>query len=172
LPVTVSAQEAALATDEPRRMALVTFEDLTALERAVGTRVAQSEWIAVTQPMIDEFADVTGDHQWIHVDVDRAARESPYRTTIAHGFLTLSLLSRLIGSSIALPSRRLSLNYGFERVRFIAPVPVDSEIRATFSVDHFKPTDTGAQVGWGVEVERRGSDKPVLAAVWLSRIIA
>ncbi len=170
--VAASAQGRALTADEPRRMALVTFEDLPALERAVGTRVAQSDWIAITQPMIDEFADVTGDHQWIHVDVDRAARESPYKTTIAHGFLTLSLLSRLIGSSIALPSRRLSLNYGFERVRFIAPVPVDSEIRATFSVDHFKPTDTGAQVGWGVEVERRGSDKPVLAAVWLSRIIA
>jgi acyl dehydratase len=153
-------------------MAPVTFEDLSALERAVGTRVAQSDWLTITQAMIDEFADVTGDHQWIHVDPERAARESPYKVTIAHGFLTLSLLSRLIGSAIALPSRRLSLNYGFDRVRFIAPVPVDSEIRASFTVDHVKPTDTGAQVGWAVEVERRGSDKPVLAALWLSRILA
>jgi acyl dehydratase len=148
----------------------VVFEDMAALERAVGTRVAQSEWLTITQSMIDEFAEATGDHQWIHVDVARAARESPYQATIAHGFLTLSLLSRLIGSAIAFPSRRLSLNYGFDRVRFIAPVPVDSEIRASFTVDHVKPTESGTQVGWGVEIERRGSEKPVLAALWLSRV--
>jgi acyl dehydratase len=148
----------------------VVFEDMAALERAVGTRVAQSEWLRITQPMIDEFAATTGDHQWIHVDAERAARESPYEATIAHGFLTLSLLSRLISSAVALPNRRLSLNYGFDRVRFIAPVPVDSEIRASFSVDHVKPTESGTQVGWAVEIERRGSEKPVLAALWLSRV--
>jgi acyl dehydratase len=152
-------------------MAPVIFENVDALEGAVGKRVAQSGWVTITQAMIDEFAEVTGDHQWIHIDADRAARESPYKVTIAHGFLTLSLLSRLIGEAVSLPNRRLSLNYGFDRVRFIAPVPVDSEIRASFSVDHVKRTPDGAQIGWAIEVERRGSEKPVLAAVWLSRMI-
>jgi acyl dehydratase len=149
----------------------VVFENVTALEGAIGQRVAQSDWVTITQPMIDEFADATGDHQWIHIDAERAARESPYKVTIAHGFLTLSLLSRLIGEAVSLPNRRLSLNYGFDRVRFIAPVPVDSEIRASFTVDHVKRTADGAQVGWAVEVERRGSEKPVLAALWLSRML-
>ena len=152
-------------------MTQAVFEDLAALERAVGTRVAQSAWLTVTQPMIDEFAEATGDHQWIHVDPERAARESPYKTTIAHGFLTLSLLSSMIGGAIALPGRRLSLNYGFDRVRFIAPVPVDSEIRGNFTLESFKRIEDGAHVSWAVEVERRGSDKPVLAALWLSRLI-
>jgi acyl dehydratase len=121
--------------------------------------------------MIDEFARVTGDHQWIHVDPERARTESPFGKTVAHGFLTLSLLSQMIGSTLRLPKVRLALNYGFERLRFVSPVVVDSDIRASFTVGEVKRTADGAQVAWNVEVRARDADKPALAAVWLSRLI-
>jgi acyl dehydratase len=121
--------------------------------------------------MIDEFADVTGDRQWIHVDVERAKRESPFGTTIAHGFLSLSLLSQFMASAIAFPTAKMGVNYGFERVRFISPVRSGSEIQASFTLEEVKPADIGVQCAWAVEVRARDAAKPALAAVWLSRVV-
>ena len=148
------------------------FEDIEALERAVGGETLDSPWITVTQQMIDEFADVTGDRQWIHIDPIRAATESPFGKTIAHGFLTVSLLSHMIGQTMRVSKAALSLNYGFDRLRFVSPVVVDSEIRGTFGVAQVSRTADGVQVAWNVEVRARDAAKPALAATWLSRIVA
>jgi acyl dehydratase len=148
------------------------FEDIEALERAVGGETLDSPWITVTQQMIDEFADVTGDRQWIHIDPIRAATESPFGKTIAHGFLTVSLLSHMIGQTMRVSKAALSLNYGFDRLRFVSPVVVDSEIRGTFGVAQVSRTADGVQVAWNVEVRARDAVKPALAATWLSRIVA
>jgi acyl dehydratase len=147
------------------------FRDLAALEAAVGAGPFKSPWITVTQAMIDEFAEVTGDPQWIHIDVERAKRESPYGTTIAHGFLTLSLLSRMIGGTISFPSAKMGVNYGFERVRFISAVPSGAQLQGSFTLQEVKPADVGVQCAWAVEVRARDAAKPALAAVWLSRIL-
>ena len=163
--------QARLPGKAPKMTAQLVFEDWAALERAVGTEVASSPWIRITQGMIDEFAELTGDRQWIHVDPARAKRESPFGNTVAHGFLTLSLLSQLSAKSLAMPPAKLRINYGFDRVRFISPVLVESEIQATFTVLDFKRTEDGLQITWGVEVRARDAVKPALAASWLSRIV-
>jgi len=150
---------------------LTAFEDVASLERAVGAGPFYSPWITVTQKMIADFAEVTGDRQWIHLDVERAKRESPFGTTVAHGFLTLSLLSQMIAGAIAFPKAKMGVNYGFERVRFISPVPAGAEIRGAFTLQDVKPADSGVQLAWGVEVAARDAAKPALAAVWLSRIV-
>ncbi len=147
-----------------------TFNDIAEIEAAVGTHVGDSPWIAITQEMIDSFATITRDQQWIHVDVERAKRESPFGTPVAHGFLTLSLLSTMIQSTVRTANVKLSVNYGFERVRFVSPVPVDSEIRGSFGVGEVKRTPDGAQVTWNVEVQIRGAERPALVAAWLGRI--
>jgi len=168
----IAAQEQLkLPGKAPEMTAQFVFEDWAALERAVGTEIARSPWITITQGMIDEFAELTGDRQWIHVDPVRAKRESPFGNTVAHGFLTLSLLSQLSAKSLALPPAKLRINYGFDRVRFISPVLVDSEIQATFSAMDVQHTADGLQVTWGVEVRARDAAKPALAATWLSRIV-
>ncbi len=134
-----------------------------------GKEVVVSEWLTVTQKMIDDFADATLDHQWIHVDPQRCARESPFKATVAHGFLTLSLLSRFLNQSIDLGASRMGVNYGLNRVRFTAPVRVDSRLRARFVLDALQRLDGGVQMVWNVTVECEGSDKPVLVAEWLTR---
>lgn len=134
-----------------------------------GKEVVVSDWITVTQKMIDDFADATLDHQWIHVDAERSARESPFKATIAHGFLTLSLLSRFLNQSIDLGVSRMGVNYGLNRVRFTAPVRVDSRLRARFVLDALERLKGGVQMVWNVTIERDGSDKPVLVAEWLTR---
>jgi acyl dehydratase len=151
--------------------ATTAFTDLASLEAAVGSGPYLSPWVTVTQEMIDEFADVTGDPQWIHLDVERAKRESPFGTTIAHGFLTLSLLSNLIGRTISYPTAKMGVNYGFERVRFVSPVPAGAQIQAGFTLQEVKPADIGVQIAWAVEVRVRDAAKPALAAVWLSRVV-
>ena len=148
------------------------FESIEALERAAGARVAQSPWLTVTQETIDAFARVTNDAQWIHVDVERATRESPYGAPIAHGFLTLSLLTPLIQSALELRNVRFSLNYGFDRVRFISGVPAGSQIRGNFAIESVERLADGARIAWLVDVEIRGGVKPALSAVWLSRLYA
>jgi acyl dehydratase len=147
------------------------FADLDALERAVGAPALRSGWLTVTQAMIDDFAALTGDRQWIHVDAERARRESPYGTTIAHGFLTLSLLSTMIQQTLAFPFASASINYGFDRVRFLAPVPAESALRGAFTLASLRRNAAGADIAWSVEVELRNSPKPVLAATWLSRVL-
>lgn len=139
------------------------------LKNRIGEEVVVSDWIEVTQAQIDQFAAATGDRQWIHVDVERARRESPFGAPIAHGFLTLSLLSRLLVESVRIKSARMGVNYGLNRVRFVAPVPMGSRIRGRFVVKALEDFDGGAQVTWTVTIERDGGDKPCLIAEWLTR---
>jgi len=140
------------------------------LRKLVGKDLPPSDWIEVTQDMIDRFAQVTGDDQWIHVDVERAKKESPYKATIAHGFLTLSLLPRLRMASMDLPPGRLSINYGLNKVRFTGAVPAGSRIRLVLHLDAVEDLpDNGVQTQWKATVFREGSDKPVLVAETLGR---
>lgn len=149
-------------------MAKVTIE-ASALAGYKGKEVAVSDWVTVTQKMIDDFAQATHDHQWIHVDVERATKESPFKAPIAHGFLTLSLLSHFIGESIEIAGARMGVNYGLNKVRFTDPVKVNSRLRAHFVLDDLKQIPGGVQMQWAVSVECEGSDKPVLVAEWLGR---
>ena len=150
-------------------MVKVKFKVPSDLAEYVGKEVAFSDWVTVTQKMIDDFADATLDHQWIHVDPERSARESPFKATIAHGFLTLSLLSRFLIQTIDLGVSRMGVNYGVNRVRFTAPVRVNSRLRAHFVLDELERLKGGVQMVWDVTVECEGSDKPVLIAQWLTR---
>jgi acyl dehydratase len=139
------------------------------LEQRVGEEVGVSPWVEVTQERIDTFARAIDDFQWIHVDRERA-KSSPFGGTIAHGFLTLSLLSHLSERTFAFSDRRMGVNYGLNRVRFTAPVPSGSRVRARFTLQKFeKLADGGVQVTWRTVVEREGADKPVLVAEWLGR---
>lgn len=142
---------------------------LELIENLVGQPVALSDWVEITQQRIDTFADATGDHQWIHVDIERCRRESPYGCTIAHGFLTLSLVPGMLENAVRLPAAKTTLNYGMNKVRFPAPVPVGSRLRARFSILSFEKISGGAQLGWDVVIEREGGDKPVCAAEFLMR---
>ncbi len=144
----------------------VTMRDL---EHRIGQEVGVSPWVEVTQERIDLFAKAVDDPQWIHVDPERA-KNSPFGTTIAHGFLTLSLLSKLAESTFAYSDRKMGVNYGLNRVRFTAPLPSGSRVRARFKLLRFEKIDgNGVQVTWNVTLEREGSDKPVMIAEWLGR---
>jgi acyl dehydratase len=139
------------------------------LKRLVGTEVAVSDWFMLAQDRIREFAEATGDHQWIHVDAERAAKESPYGTTVAHGFLTLSLLPHLLAQAIEIRGARMGVNYGLNRVRFTGPVPAGARVRARFTLAACEDIAQGVQTTWTVTVEREGEPKPVLVAEWLTR---
>jgi acyl dehydratase len=131
-----------------------------------GQEVGASGWFLVTQTLIDQFAEVSGDRQWIHVDVDRAARETEIGKTIAHGFLTVSLLSELSRQAVEVKGDyKMRINYGFNRLRFVSPVPAGSRIRARFTVKSVEDN----QVTWLVTVDLEGSEKPALVAEWLAR---
>jgi len=139
---------------------------LDELRSLTGQEAGVSDWLPVTQQMIDRFADVTGDHQWIHVDVERAKRETPFGSTIAHGFLTVSLLPQLAHDAVEVRGDfKMRINYGFNRLRFVSPVPAGSRIRARFTAQ--KVTEN--EVTWLVTVEVEGSEKPALVAEWLGR---
>ena len=139
------------------------------LEQHVGEEVGVSPWVEVSQERIDTFAKAIDDFQWIHVDPARA-KASPFGGTIAHGFLTLSLLSHLSERTFGFAERKMGVNYGLNRVRFTAPVPSGSRVRARFTLQKLeKLADGGIQVTWNTLVEREGSDKPVLIAEWLGR---
>jgi acyl dehydratase len=139
------------------------------LRQLVGQEVAVTDWFAVSQERIDGFAGATEDHQWIHVDRERAAGESPYGTTVAHGFLTLSLLPHLMRQAVEIQDMRLGINYGLNRVRFTGPVPAGSRVRARFRLAAVEDIAQGVQTTWNVTVEREGEAKPVLVAEWLTR---
>jgi acyl dehydratase len=142
---------------------------LTELETYVGREVAVSDWFDVTQERINLFADATEDRQWIHIDPERAARESPFKETIAHGFLTLSLLTELGKRAMSVGGVRMGINYGLNRVRFVRPVPAGSHIRGRFTLSAVEQISGGVQATWNVTVEREGSDKPCCIAEWLVR---
>jgi acyl dehydratase len=143
--------------------------DVRTIGARIGEEIAVSEWLEVTQARINQFADATGDHQWIHVDTARAAAELPSKSTIAHGFLTLSLLSTLIRESIRFTGLRLAINYGLNRVRFVSPVPAGSRIRALIALQSAETLSDGYQVTWKVTVEREGGAKPACVADWIVR---
>jgi len=150
-------------------MARVAFGNLEELAAKVGQEVVVSDWFEVTQERIDQFADATGDHQWIHVDAERARRESPFGTTIAHGFLTLSLLSYFLNNSLEFGNSKMGVNYGCNRLRFTAPVKAGSRLRARFKLKEFQRIEGGVQMIWDVAMECEGQEKPVLVAEWVGR---
>ena len=145
-----------------------TFEKLTDMQSLVGQELGDSEWISIEQPRIDQFAQATGDHQWIHIDPVRAAA-GPFGATIAHGFLTLSLLPEMTASAITISDVRMGVNYGLNRVRFTAPVLVGSRLRGRFKLLSFDPIEGGAQLTIEVSIQREGSAKPVCIAESISR---
>jgi acyl dehydratase len=145
-----------------------TFERATDLQTLVGQAIASSDWITVTQQRIDQFAQATGDHQWIHIDPVRAAA-GPFGTTIAHGFLTLSLLPEMSASAIAVLDTKMGVNYGLNKVRFPALVPSGSRLRGHFKLLAYEALDGGAQLTMEVTMEREGSAKPVCVAESVAR---
>ncbi len=145
------------------------IESVRKLGELVGREVALSEWIEVSQERIDRFAEATEDRQWIHVDAERAARESPFEGTIAHGFLTLSLLSELMKLAVSVGGVRMGINYGLNRVRFVSPVPAGSRIRGRFTLAALEEIKVGVEATWKVTVEREGGEKPCCVAEWLVR---
>ena len=141
-----------------------TFQTLSDLAACVGQEVAVSDWLTITQQQVNLFAEATGDHQWIHVDIEKAAA-GPFGGPIAHGFLTLSLIPRFFESSFDIVGSRMGVNYGLNKVRFTAPVPVGSRLRACMKLLASEPIDNaGVQMVWEVVVEREGSAKPVCIA--------
>jgi len=150
-------------------MGRVIIEGIPAFRDKLGQEVAVSDWFEITQARINDFAQAAGDFQWIHVDIERAKKESVYGTTIAHGFLTLSLLSYFLGESVEMRGARMGVNYGLNRVRFTGPVPSGSRLRARFVLAAVEDIKGGVQLAWNVSVEREGGDKPVLVAEWLTR---
>jgi acyl dehydratase len=145
-----------------------TYQKLAELEALVGSPIGTSDWLTVDQARIDQFAVVTGDDQWIHVDPVRAAA-GMFGTTVAHGFLTLSLLPFFGRSSYKIDGIRMSVNYGLNRVRFPAPVPVGSRLRAHYKLVSFEPIEGGVQMVTEVTIEREGQVKPVCVAETVSR---
>ena len=143
--------------------------DVRTIGNRIGEEIAVSGWLEVTQARIDQFAEATGDHQWIHVDPVRAAAELPSKGTIAHGFLTLSLLSPLMRESIRFTGLRMAINYGINRVRFVSPVPSGSRIRARVTLQAIEAVSEGFQATWLATIEREGGEKPAAVAEWLVR---
>jgi acyl dehydratase len=134
---------------------------LAELESATDLELEPSDWVTVEQRAIDQFAEATGDHNWIHVDPERAA-QGPFGTTVAHGYLSLSLLPMLVASVLRVPDARMGLNYGIERIRFTAPVPSGSQVRLKATVRSAERRGEGVLYRVGVEVEIQGGNKPAL----------
>ncbi|MEX2241975.1 MAG: MaoC family dehydratase [Burkholderiales bacterium] len=138
------------------------------LEARVGEEIAVSPWVDMPQERIDLFARATEDFQWIHVDRERA-KQSDFGTTIAHGYLTLSMLPKLIESTFEFSDRKMGVNYGLNKVRFTSPVPAGAKIRGRFTLAKYEKLDGGVQTTWSVTVERQGEDKPAMVAETISR---
>jgi acyl dehydratase len=151
-----------------RRMKIAEIKQLADLKGLIGQEIAISDWVTVTQERINQFAEATGDFQWIHVDAPRAAA-SPFKSTIAHGFLTLSLIPMFNGQCIQMPSVKMSVNYGTNKVRFTSPVPAGSRLRGRFTVKEIEEIKGGIQVTMLVTVEIEGTDKPACVAESVSR---
>lgn len=147
----------------------VDIGDASALRSRIGGEAFVSAWVEIDQARINRFADATDDHQWVHVDPDRARRESPFGCAIAHGFLTLSLIPSLLAQTVRM-EQRMVVNYGLNRVRFPAPVPVGTRLRASFVVFDVADVPDGAlNVTWDVKVEGDGLSKPVCIAQFVTR---
>ena len=147
------------------------IESFDQLRQMVGQEAGVSKWVEVTQERINAFADATDDHQWIHIDSRRAKEDSPYHRTVAHGFLTLSLLSSFWRQAVEMPTgSEMKINYGLNRVRFPAPVAAGSRIRARFGLQSVSDFDGGVQITWKVNVEVENTPKPCLVAEWIVRV--
>ena len=142
---------------------------LSSLSTWLGLEVAVSDWITITQERINLFADATGDHQWIHIDAERAAKDSPFGTTIAHGFLTLSMVPYLKETCMEFTGVKMGVNYGTNRVRFMAPVKVNSKLRGRFKLASFEEIKGGVQMVWECTLEMEGQEKPACVAELVSR---
>lgn len=155
-------------------MALHAIHEIGALRAFVGKDVVTA-WQPITQVAIDQFANATNDHQWIHVDVARARRESPFGAPIAHGFLSLSMLAPMLYEAFDLEALGMGVNYGCNRLRFVAPVKAGTRVRGRFTLTAFEPLapagaqGSGVQMTWNAVVEREGEDRPALVAEWLTR---
>jgi acyl dehydratase len=150
------------------------MKDQMSMETEKQESVLVSEWLTLTQERIESFAAATEDHQWIHTDPERARAESPFAVTVAHGFLVLSLLSRFMATAMDLSTLKLGVNYGLNRVRFVAPVPSGSRIRAHFRLLTREALPalgdfSGEQLTWEVVIEREHEDKPACVAEWITR---
>ena len=146
-----------------------TFQSYAELSACAGQEVAITEWITINQERVNLFADATGDHQWIHVDPEKAA-QGPFGTPIAHGFLSLSLLPLFFSQAVRIDGETMGVNYGLNKVRFPAPVPVGSRVRARLAVQSVEPVGSDSvQITWQLVVEREGSDKPVCVAESMTR---
>jgi acyl dehydratase len=151
-------------------MPLLLIESLEALQDFVGRELATSDWFEISQDRIQQFAEATEDRQWIHLDRERAQRESPYTTTIAHGFLTLSLLSHLSKQALQIQNGvRMAVNYGLNRVRFPSPIRADTKIRARFTLQSLKDAGNAREAVFSVVVEAESQDKPCCVAEWVVR---
>jgi acyl dehydratase len=150
-------------------MAQTALDGVDGVLAAVGQHLGHSEWLAITQERVDQFAEATDDHQWIHVDPERAERESPFGRTIAHGYLTLSLVSSLIAQIVEATGFRMGINYGADKIRFPTPVPVGSRIRASATLDEATPFEGGVQMNLGITMEIEGQEKPAMVASILFR---
>jgi acyl dehydratase len=148
---------------------MTTTTTIAELPGLVGQELGTSDWYEVTQEAVNQFADATNDHQWIHVDVERAKAESPYGGPIAHGFMTLSLLVPLASGTYTVTDAKMGVNYGLNKVRFPAPVPVGSKIRARVVLQDCQEIAGGVQNTFAITIEREGGDKPVCIAEWVGR---
>ena len=150
-------------------MAQTTVDGVEGVQSLVGQHLGYSDWVTITQEQVQQFADATGDQQWIHVDPERAAKESPFGGPIAHGYLTLSLLPMLVPQIVDITGFRMGVNYGTEKVRFPSPVPVGSRVRAGATLQSATPLDGGVHMEIVVTVEIEGGSKPAMVATSLSR---
>ncbi len=138
----------------------------------LGSEEFVSGWLLITQEAVSDFGRVTGDEQWIYTDPQRAAAESPFGATVAHGFLTLALIPQLVAGALAVTDARLAINYGLNRVRFVRPVPVGAELRARCVAAQVTAISGGAQVCWEITIEIAGQPRPAAVASWLVRYLA
>ena len=144
-------------------------QGIDGLKEKVGEHLGYSDWVTITQEQVNQFADATGDHQWIHVDPERARNESPFGGPIAHGYLTLSLIPSLMPQIVEITGFRMGVNYGTEKVRFPSPVPVGSRVRAGATLESATPFDGGIQMNLGVTIEIEGGSKPAMVATVVYR---
>ncbi len=152
-------------------MATLEFENLAAFREMTGKPLPKGKWVTVTQDMIDAFAAATLDRQWIHVDVERAKKESPFKSTIAHGFMSAALISSMIGEVVRIKSMTLGVNYGIDNLRLPHPVPVGSRVRLACTVKHIEDfKDSGIKVFWDCELEIETVSKPACVCVFIALI--
>ena len=150
-------------------MAKLELENLSALRAYKGKDLPAGEWVTVTQEMINDFAKATGDHQWIHTDVEKAQKLSPFKTTIAHGFLSVSLLSKTLGDLLEVQSAKMGVNYGLNKVRLPSPVPSGSRVRLQSRIADIEPYgENGVKITWGCTLELENSQKPACVAEFIS----